>query len=591
MTLLGRIAGFLDGRPHGAAGGRRALLLLCACALYGALQLPFTFNTGSNFEEVAGLFTRAPRWVNAHPEPAPDTSGPEEEEVEGGHLVTAPTPLLPVWGYETAEGSYHPIMVDGHIGAIVYYPTRWLVALGGLFAGRLMSLLSGTALVVAVWLVSNRLFAWPAAPIAAFFVATHPLSLTLFGWTHVEEQMMVLLPVLALFFALEHVRTQARWCVPAAAITAGLGAAGKNSAAWHLGAALLTLALFRQRPRVTMKQWLLAGALFALPLLPQLAYAYDQGSSGAMSERWGQMTSHSLFDLHRLAFFYDIFRTNFAHAGTALTELSQGRLPASSSDLPSLLLVATVLGAAVVVPLVRGAGLAARMLGTGLLLLFSMYIALYHDDPGQFFIPVLPWVAIAVGLVGTGLATLAGRLEGGRAWLGRAPLAAAVLAILALNLVEAKKLYRVLTNPSSAMFSLSAQRGLVQHLTDKGIESPWVVTYGEVGVYEILSRGRVRPHLAYPIFSESCSLPATREAPYRPAWELVLDRMEGAREYLVLPTRLGILEMSPCAGGPSVRAELSAAAAARGRRLERVAGFGSENEPALELFAIARAAE
>ncbi len=49
MTLLRRIAGFLDGRAGGEAGGRRALLLLCACALYGALQLPFTFNSGSNF--------------------------------------------------------------------------------------------------------------------------------------------------------------------------------------------------------------------------------------------------------------------------------------------------------------------------------------------------------------------------------------------------------------------------------------------------------------------------------------------------------------------------------------------------------------
>ena len=34
-----------------------------------------------------------------------------------------------------------PIMVDGHIGAIVYYPTRWVVAIGGLFAGRAFALL------------------------------------------------------------------------------------------------------------------------------------------------------------------------------------------------------------------------------------------------------------------------------------------------------------------------------------------------------------------------------------------------------------------------------------------------------------------
>lgn len=578
MTLLRRIAGFLDGRAGGGAGGRRALLLLCACALYGALQLPFTFNSGSNFEEVAALVTRAPRWEHAHPEAALASR-------EGG-LVATPTPLLPVWGYETAEGGYHPIMVDGHIGAIVYYPTRWVVALGGLVAGRLFALLTGVTLVVAVWLVSNRLFAWPAAPIAAFFVATQPLVLTLFGWTHVEEQVMLLLPVLALFFALEHERTQARWCVPAAAIAAGLGAAGKNSAAWHLIAALLALAIFRQRPRATAKQWLLAGALFALPLVPQLVYACSQGSSGAMSERWAQVMSHSLLDPSRLVFFYDIFRTNFAHAGTALTELSQGRAPPPASDLPSLLLVAAVLVAALVVPFVRRAGLPARMYGTGLLLLFLLYIALYHNDPGQFFIPVLPWVAIAVGVVGTSLSTAAGRLGGQRAWYGRAPLAAAAVALFSLNLLEAKKLYQVLTNRTSSMFSLSAQEGLVHELIEKGVESPWVVTYSEAGVYDILSRGRVHPRLAYPIFSEACSAPATREAPYRPAWELVLDRMEGAHEHLVLPANPAMLEMSPCAGGPSVRADLEAAVEARGRRLRRVAGFGPEGAPAIELFAI-----
>jgi hypothetical protein len=579
MKLLWRITGFLDGRAGGGAGGRRALLLLCACALYGALQLPFTFNTGSNFEEVAALVTHTLRWEHARPQPAPATN-------EGGHLVAAPTPLLPVWGYETAGGRYHPIMVDGHIGAIVYYPTRWVVAVGGLFAGRLFALLAGIALVVAVWLVSNRLFAWPAAPIAAFFVATQPLVLTLFGWTHVEEHVMVLLPVLALFFALEHERTQARWCVPAAAIAAGLGAAGKNSAAWHVIAALLTLAIFRRRPRVTAKQWLLAGALFALPLVPQLAYACYQGRSGAMSERWQQITSHSLFDLSRLVFFYDIFRTNFAHAGTALAELSQGRIPPPASDLSSLLLLVTVLGAALVVPFVRGAGLSARMYGTGVLLLFLQYIALYHNDPGQFFLPVLPWVAMAVAVVGAGLSTVAGRLGGQRAWYGRAPLAAAAVALFSLNLIESKTLYQVLTNRTSSMFSLSAQEGLVHHLIENGVESPWVVTYSEAGVYDVLSLGRVRPHLAYPIFSESCTASTTREAPYRAAWELVLDRMQGAHEYLVLPSKPAMLEMSPCAGGPSVRAELESVVAARGRRLRRVAGFGPASEPAIELFEI-----
>ncbi len=296
-----------------------------------------------------------------------------------------------------------------------------MVALGGLVAGRLFALLAGVTLVVAVWLVSNRLFAWPAAPIAAFFAATQPLVLTLFGWTHVEEQVMVLLPVLALFFALEHERTQARWCVPAAAITAELSAAGKNSAAWHVVAALLALAIFRRRPRATAKQWLLAGTLFALPLVPQLLMPAPRAAPGAMSERWAQVMSHSLLDPSRLAFFYDIFRTNFAHAGTALTELSQGeprRLPPISPRCCSL---ATVLGAALVVPFVRRAGLSARMYGTGLLLLFLLYIALYHNDPGQFFLP-----RVALGgdrrrrrrdqpVDGRGPP------RGQRAWYGRAP--------------------------------------------------------------------------------------------------------------------------------------------------------------------------
>ncbi len=62
--------------------------------------------------------------------------------------------------------------------------------------------------------------------------------------------------------------------------------------------------------------------------------------------------------------------------------------------------------------------------------------------------------------------------------------------------------------------------------------------------------------------------------------------MEGAHEHLVLPSNPAMLEMSPCAGGPSVRADLEAAVEARGRRLRRVAGFGPEGAPAIELFAI-----
>lgn len=561
----------------GQSAGRRGWLLACACVLYSALQLPFSLNSGSNFEEVAALATHPLRWELSHPEPS-------AAALTGGHLVSTRTPLLPVWGYETANGGYLPIMVDGHIGAIVYYPTRWVVALGGMLAGRLFAFFGGLALVVAVWLVSSRLFAWPAAPLAAFFVATQPMVLTLFGWTHVEEHALVLLPVLALFFALEHERTQSWWWMPLAALTAGLGAAGKNSAAWHLIAALVTLVIFRRRPRATIKQWLSAVGLFSLPLIPQLAYATSgQGSSGAMAERWQQVLSHSLFDWHRLVFFHDIFRTNFAHAGTALSELSQGRMPPPASDLPSLLLLIAVLGACLALPFFRPAALGPRMFGTGLLLLFVQYIALYHDDPGQFFLPVLPWVAMAVAVMGTGLSAASARL--GR-W-APLPLVAAALTLVSMNLLEVQKLYRVLTNPASSMFSRSAQEGLVEHLVKNGIESPWVITYSEAAVYDVASRGRVRPRLAYPLFRDACTDSATRDAPYRAAWELVLDRMQAGPEYLVLPTKPSMLEMSPCAGGPSMRAELEAVVEARGRALRRVAGFGLEGDPAIELFELA----
>jgi len=133
-------------------------------------------------------------------------------------------------GQAIAAGQPYEYGADGRAFRTPGYPLLLapLFWIGGPDApviwGRVHSALMGTAAVAGVWWLTQKLFAWPAAPIAATFAALYPGAIGMGVFVLTEAPFTCFL-LLQLGWWIQGARASSRWQVMAWGIATGLAAA------------------------------------------------------------------------------------------------------------------------------------------------------------------------------------------------------------------------------------------------------------------------------------------------------------------------------------------------------------------------------
>lgn len=548
-------------RPSHRLRGRRAWLAFAALVIvYLASVLPPTLSLGTNVEEIAGLLSTTPlrEYVDAQV---------SATEPSGGGPSLRESRWMPVWSVVYGDGTELPLMVDGHIGAVPFWPYRPLLALGGITAARMMSVVLGVGILLAVLLLGARLRDERVGWLAVVLLATTPLFVFLQAWVHPDETWSY---AGYLFGLLAYLRWRERGglhLLLTAAFLFGLGVAAKNTASWNFLALAATAYLLDLMPRLSWRRWGLAAAAFLLPLVPQLAFvALSQASS--LTRRTSQIAAPwDFFDRERLAFFAGHFTESFGGLGTALGTFVDGDAWNTWGPVPGagmLFLLATV--GVFLASLTRRTPLPARVLGCGLGLVVLEYVAFYYVGMSVFAL-VTPWVPLAVALISVAAWDAAGRRRPAVRRVGRIAIAVVCAVLLGNNISQTVRYVLATTRPAYSVFDRGAQEALARDLAEAGVAHPWTTTYGIVGVLELLTDDAVRPVHAFPVFHELWP------QGYRAVWDVVLDRMGPGAHQVVLSHDPSQLDVNPCKGAEGIETELAPAVAARGGSVRAVRDY------------------
>ena len=545
-----------------------------------AAVVPASVHLGAYSEEVVGLVHRLPRRVFPGHPPPPD---PEH----GPRLVS--TPRLPVWSVVWPGGRVWPLMADGHIGALEYYPARLAEAAGGLLAARLSVGVLGLVTLLGLFLLGRRILGeaagWAAVALAASSAHFHfP-----FVWCRAEEVWSFLGYVLALVLYLRFLDTRrTRWLLLAAA-AAGLGVAAKTTGVWNLFALAGAALWLRAWPRLTRRQWVAAGAVFLLPLVPQVLYLLLGDVPVPFRQRLAMVPwPWQALAPGRLAFFARDFVHSFGATGSYLGGYIDARPTGRLLHLSSLAGGAVALGAVAVL-----AGLALRrrtprplrLLGLAFGLLCLEYVAFYYEGMTLFTL-LTPWVPLILGVTGVWAWRLAAPWRARR--LVRGGLVGVAIALVGVQTAQTVRFARAVRHPAYGMFDLATERSVTAELVSLGATRPVTTTYGIVGVLDVLSDGAVRPEHVFPLFEAALHAHQRHQgtvALYRRVWDRVLGRLGPGVHYLLLSPHASILDTNPVADMPRVVAALAPAVAARAGRLEPVRAWDLQGH---EVFRLVR---
>ncbi len=563
--------------PAGSARGRTAALTALV-VLFLAAAVPVGRSLGANAEEVVGLLYHAPERLY----PA-DVQVPESERAGGPGLRTSDK--WPVWGLVDHDREFHPLMIDSHVGAISFYPARWLAALGGLSAARLQSNLLGVLAILAIYFLAARIAGARIAMLAAVCAATSAQFAVLHALLRPDVQLSGLAAVAAVLAWCRFAeRGTTRWLVAGAALF-GLAVAAKNTALWTLVAAAGAAGWFRLIPRARPGQWALAAAAFLIPLLPEIGYLLLRDPSRALGSRVGMIPApwHSLAPAW-LAGQLQHFAETLGHSGTAFGGLFSGHPDQAPLFYGAgyLLLGAVLL--AIAAAFSRAATVPVRAFAAGLGILLLEHLTFYYRGR-SFFLLLAPWIPIGVALAASGLWSSARELA--RPAIRRVAtglLVAAGLLILANNGIELLRLRAAAARPGAALFDRGVQQAAADYLVDHQIERPYVTTYGGTGVFELLSDGAVRPRYLFPFFAE-----VDRGGPedYRAAWGRILADLPPGIHVVVLVPNPSPVDTSPCQHGEWIASELGPAVEAVGGSANTRASYRSaDGQPILDIVEV-----
>jgi hypothetical protein len=517
------------------------LLLLCGLTL--AVLLPPALSTGWNLEEIGGMLRVAPIWEFPGDEP------PAAEREPGDGFRTyweSRYPLtLPVWGVLHGD-DFYPLMIDGHIGAIPGYPYRWLFDAFGPNGPRVLSVLTGLAMLVSFFVLARRLYGFGAALIGSLLLITTPLFAFTYTWNNHSEQWSAGFPALALLAAIHFARNgRTRWLI-LGALLAGAAVAAKNTAVWTLLAGLAATAAFRMWPRVNARQVALALGAACLPMLPQFAMIAWSPSTGTLLERVSRIPAPwEAFTPSRVANIGENFIEAFLSWTDYLVPYVSPATAHAHTDVPGLavVLVATTL-AATGTAFLKRLPRATRAFGLGFALLLLQYMAFYYVGQSAFILLVM-WIPLGV----SGVLWLLVR----SAWSSpRASVRVGVLLAVAValgawtynNVLELWRYERSTNAPTAALWNRDAQISVAEDLEARGALAPWTMSFASAGVLELVSDGAVRPRHAYPIFATVCADAA--QLRQEDAWLEVLERMGPGRHWVLLTPEASKVEISPC---------------------------------------------
>ncbi len=533
----------------------RWLLLAALVVVQAGATAAIGWRAGTHIEEIGGLMTAAPMRLG---------TGAAKVAPDDDQWRLRASQHLPVWGLQRGSDGFVPLMVDGHIGALPFTLHRWANAIGGLRLARSLSWLFAGLLLVGTWMLGRALGGPAVAWLAALMAALSPHVAFMHHWARADEQLSAGLPVLALL-ALIRQRSHGggRWLVVAGALL-GVAMAAKNTAAWLVAAMLLTGWLLDVLPRCPWRTWALAVAAACLPLTPQLAYVLVGADTEAFWQRLSTLPGPEVFlEPQRLVFFAGHFATSFGALGDYVGQLTGARVaqPALWATLGGgLALVATL--SLPVVALSRRTRPAVRLLGCGLGLALLQYVALYYEGMSLFGL-LGPWVPLAMAVAAVGLSRWLAGLGVGSVLTRGLPLTL-VIVFVATQAVQGARLQAAFQTPRHGIFSLHAQKRLVE-LGSAGEEPTlWTTTYGLAGVPELLSDGRLRGRHLFPVFWDVVSSGEETHALYDAAWRQALDLMPSGRHRLVLVPQPASVEVSPCRQGHWIAGRLPAVLAERG---------------------------
>jgi hypothetical protein len=555
----------------------RTFALMGIAAVFLVVTLPVALRLGFNAEETVGLLRRAPERL--YPGGTSPVDG--EQRARSGMRTSA---RLPVWGYRFADGSYLPVMIDGHVSALSFYPSRALTRIGPT-AARVLSVALGLLGLLLIYHFGRRIGGEQVGLIAALLAATSSQYVFVYSWVRPDEQLDSLAHLGAVLCMIRFVEVERRRWFLLGCFLLGLGVACKNTALWSLFGIVGATLLFRLVPRARPLEWAAGAGLFLLPLLPQIAYLVLADSGGAMSGRLSMISAPwEGLAPDRLGYSVRHFAESVGHGGSLMGGFVAGE-PGRAVWLPGVgygLFAAVLLCVGAAFSRASTVGVRAFAAGLGLVLL--QYFTFYYRGH-SYYLLLAPWIPIAVAVAGVGLYNSARDLAGVGRIVAKGALVLAALVIAANALLEVSRYRQAAAAPGAGMFDGEAQERVARDLVARGIERPIVTTYGGLGVYELLSGDRLRPRYAFPYFH---AVSGGDRADFRRAWTSLLERLGPGRHVFVLAPNPSPVDTSPLERGGLIAEELRPAAVAMGARVQTLERHSRRGRPVLSVVEVSR---
>lgn len=549
----------------------RVLAFLGIAAVFLAATLPLALRLGFNAEETVGLLRKAPERLY----PAGASVTDSERDARPGMRTSG---KLPVWGYVADDGAFLPIMIDGHVGAVSFYPSRVMARIGP-SAARVLSVGFGVLALLLIFALGKAIGGERVGWAAAVIAATSSHMVFLFIWVRPDEQLDAVAHLAAVLCMIRFARDpRLRWFALACFLF-GFGVACKNTALWTLfaigGAALMRGLIPRVRPR----DWALGACAFAVPLLPEVAFLIAGEGGGAMSGRLSMISAPwEGLAPDNLAYSVRHFADSVGHGGSFMGGFIAGE-PGRGAAIPGVgyLMFALTL-VAVGAGFSRSSGTGVRAFGAGLGLLLLQYVTFYYRGH-SYYLLLAPWLPIAIAVAAVALYNAAGEL--GAAARG---LVIAVGALILVNAaVETVRYHSAAASPGAGMFDRAAQERVVRVLREHGEKRPIVTTYGGVGVYELLSDGELDPRYAFGYFHGAAG---GDRSDYRRAWGALLERLGAGRHVFVIVPNPSPVDTSPLTTGGLIAEELEPTARARGARVRTLDRVSRRGRPILSVVEV-----
>ena len=502
---------------------------------------------GFHLENVAGLV------------PAPIDRSLETNEFTGQQLN--PNSLYsskyqPVWGYLDGDKRFWPILVDGHIGALSFYPFRLLNEVAGLFAVQFVCILLGLFTLSSIYLIARNLVSRKLALVALLLAATSPPLLLLHSSMRIDG-LFATLGLLAgtLCFQGYRRRKTFGW-IFFSALFYGCSIAAKNTASWFCLGIIITLVLFRYRLALSPKRWLLVLLAGIFPLLPQLLFLILQPENSAFSNRVPSLSyALHLLSPERISFFCRHFVETFGYQSTyLLSDHSSGEsgnhpvtiLGTLTGVVQFVLLIIGIWGA-----LTQKTNLTCRLFASVLGLFLLGHLGFYYMSQHCFQL-VTPFVPVVVVLGFHYTVEKFSVVHGSRKRAFSLLLVGGFTALFVFQNITETVLWARSYPVEFPALSQNTQISLSDELIGRNISYPWVTTYTLEGVLETLSENRIQPKNLHSRFWKG----HCRSRPPESAvadWVDVFLRAPPGTYFIVFSPNAHFVEISPCKTPSTIR--------------------------------------